>query len=45
MTFDFIPAYVVLVAFNGYRNVENGPLNTAGWIPARFDWMRVEGCE
>lgn len=45
MTFDFIPVYVVLVAFNGYRNSADGPLNTAGSIPAKFDWVRVEGCE
>jgi len=45
ITFDFIPAYIALIAFNGYRNLENGPLNTAGSIPARFDWVRVQNCK
>lgn len=45
MTFDFDPKYIALASFNGYRVVDRGPLNTASSIPAKFDWVRVEGCE
>ncbi len=43
--FDFVPKYLALVSFNGYRNVDQGPLNMANSIPAKFDWVRVESCE
>lgn len=45
LEFDFIPNYLALVSFNGYRNSDEGPLNTASTIPARFDWVRVDGGE
>ena len=45
MTFNFIPRYVALASFNGLRITQNGPLNTASSVPAKFDWIKIKECE
>lgn len=45
MSFDFEPAYIGLGAFNGIRQHDFGPLNTASSIPAYVDYVKFACCD